>query len=103
MDSNLTPILTTVLMLLVASIVVYIFLIRRAVAKKRDALALNNAPLPAYSVTSKVEGWYPLPDGLQDRYFDGKEWTETYRPHIELENRVSDREDEGNESSELSE
>ena len=25
------------------------------------------------------EGWYPTPDESQERFFDGKEWTEEYR------------------------
>lgn len=25
-------------------------------------------------------GWYPTPDGAQDRYHDGEGWTEQFRP-----------------------
>jgi hypothetical protein len=34
-------------------------------------------PSPTYP-----EGWYPLPDGSQERYWDGIAWTKAYRPRV---------------------
>lgn len=40
----------------------------------------------ASGVFVKAEGWYPTPDGKQERYWNGLEWTEEHRPATIHEN-----------------
>ena len=32
---------------------------------------------------SFAEGWYPVPDSNQERFWDGTQWTQAYRPSAE--------------------
>lgn len=67
--------------LVMAGLVYYFFSL--AMAKRRREEELKLSP-PAPPAPVKIRpGWYPTPDDLQERYFDGEEWTENFRPRAE--------------------
>ena len=70
-------------LLLVASAVFFRFMVR---ASERKAAAYQPRSLPLYTVDEKPSvnpGWYPTPAGDQDRYHDGRGWTDHFRPRTE--------------------
>lgn len=55
--------------------------------KKKDAPPIIAAVTPEKTLEKlasgafvKPEGWYPTPDGEQERYWSGLEWTDEHRP-----------------------
>lgn len=76
---------------LVFLVVIYVFLVRTLLARKISRAVPDVPNTEAYSnFTAKREGWYPLPDGTRDRFFDGKAWTDKYRDRVEVDEPLND-------------